>query len=417
MSHNGEDRMEIDLPTTPSRTRVRRSSTIVGTMPLDETYNELSQQRKELLDRLHAIIGRPVPRVFWAVIVFSDLNKLEQFIVEVEKSSYLLDFCMHACAAISLLWAQKGIRTPGSSQSSSEESNNDASPTPRKKRNTDLARERDGEVCLFKKTDIVDVAHIYPHYLIAARKTNFTTNCPPFWNMLGYFWSEHRIKEWHDSIFTDLRHPTRPVDSVFNLMTISPEVHRAWSAGSCAFRPLDYNADKTTLKVEWHWQPTRPRDDKVCVNMAPGSSRALDHTLRLDGSLSSEFGIQDGDSFRRIHTGDQFTFSTTDPERLPLPSKALLDMQFMLTRVVNLAGAGEWLQHYYDWDHSDGEGPDIRIPRWLQTLSASESDDGQRDDDEETEITSGYPSPVKTRERVEAMGLTTMEQALFSEDL
>jgi hypothetical protein len=42
-----------------------------------------------------------------------------------------------------------------------------------------------------------------------------------------------------------------------------------------------------------------------------------------------------------IKTGQRFTLKTPDPNELPLPSKELLDMQFVLSRLVNLSGAGE----------------------------------------------------------------------------
>ncbi|KAE8371979.1 hypothetical protein BDV26DRAFT_298290 [Aspergillus bertholletiae] len=410
--------MDIDPP-TPTHARVGRSGTIIGPVPRDENFNEVCSQRQQLLDRLHQIIQRAVPRAFWAVLIFSDIEMLEKFICECEKSTFLLDFCMHACAAIPLLWAQKPPRPPSSESSSATTS----SPTPanRRQKIINLALERDGKSCLFRKTQFVDVAHIYPHYLLADRRTNFSTTLPPFWGMLEYFWPPEKVKRWHDKIFTNPTDPSRQVDSVFNTMCISPDIHRMWSTGICAFRPLDYNSDKTTIEVEWHWQPARTVEDRVAVNTVPASSRNMEQVTTPNGLLSELF-LRYGDSVRFVKTGDKFTFSTTDPETMPLPSKELLEMAFILTRIVNLSGAVDPTD-LVRWDSLDGDAPETHIPRWLASISGEESEkdsdgssdvDSNGDNEGESDITSGYPSLARIRERVQVVDPTEMEQALSS---
>lgn len=39
-----------------------------------------------------------------------------------------------------------------------------------------------------------------------------------------------------------------------------------------------------------------------------------------------------------VRTGDKFVLKTPDPERLPLPNKDLLELQFYLQRIASLAG-------------------------------------------------------------------------------
>ena len=43
---------------------------------------------------------------------------------------------------------------------------------------------------------------------------------------------------------------------------------------------------------------------------------------------------------RCMTTGDRFTMTTTDPERMPLPSVELLDLQFYLQRIASMSAAG-----------------------------------------------------------------------------
>jgi hypothetical protein len=71
----------------------------------------------------------------------------------------------------------------------------------------------------------------------------------------------------------------------------------------------------------------------------------------------------------RIHSGDTFTFTTKDPKKLPLPSLELLEMQWVLQRLVGMSGAAGWpsldmfdddtidsdnslLQHWHDCDRA-----------------------------------------------------------------
>ena len=46
--------------------------------------------------------------------------------------------------------------------------------------------------------------------------------------------------------------------------------------------------------------------------------------------------------FRPIRSGETFTFTTKDPENLPLPSLELLEMQWFLQRLMGTCGAAGW---------------------------------------------------------------------------
>jgi hypothetical protein len=47
-------------------------------------------------------------------------------------------------------------------------------------------------------------------------------------------------------------------------------------------------------------------------------------------------------SISRIRSGETFTFTTKDPKNLPLPSLELLEMQWVLQRLVGMSGAAGW---------------------------------------------------------------------------
>ncbi|KAE8333364.1 hypothetical protein BDV39DRAFT_199090 [Aspergillus sergii] len=67
---------------------------------------------QQLLDHLRLITQRLVTCAFWAVLTFADVAKLAKLILELETTTFLLDFCMHACTAIPLLWARKPPTPP-----------------------------------------------------------------------------------------------------------------------------------------------------------------------------------------------------------------------------------------------------------------------------------------------------------------
>jgi hypothetical protein len=58
----------------------------------------------------------------------------------------------------------------------------------------------------------------------------------------------------------------------------------------------------------------------------------------------------------RIRSGEIFTFTTNDPENLPLPSLGLLEMQWVLQRLVGMSGAAGWPTFTTDDDDDDTLG-------------------------------------------------------------
>ena len=89
-------------------------------------------------------------------------------------------------------------------------------------------------------------------------------------------------------------------------------------------------------------------ESRIDLLTEPASSEGLDrgggHWLNYDdGGSSAPF----------IHSGQVFTFKTTDPEKLPLPSMELLEMQWYLQRLVAMSGAADWPSLVWDDDDDD----------------------------------------------------------------
>ena len=73
---------------------------------------------------------------------------------------------------------------------------------------------------------------------------------------------------------------------------------------------------------------------------------------------------------KRIKSGDFFKLKTDDAEARPLPSFALLEMQWFLTRVVGMAGAAG--PYDPDWDADlDEEIPNLGLDEFRDTSFVS----------------------------------------------
>jgi hypothetical protein len=119
------------------------------------------------------------------------------------------------------------------------------------------------------------------------------------------------------------------------------------------------------LDVEFHWLPQRGYSAGVDVTTSPTSSKVSDISA---GTKLFHFPTEQG-----IHSGRKISLTTDDPVGRPLPSFGLLEMQWILHRLVAMSGAAEinddddamalrdeWLQHQADeWhsSHADGRHP------------------------------------------------------------
>jgi len=114
-----------------------------------------------------------------------------------------------------------------------------------------------------------------------------------------------------------------------------------WNRGLIALKPLELSPDRKELTVQFFWQvPGKYEiDSRVDLLAEPTSSEGLD--LIGDGYfLSCIEG--DGTTRHDIRSGEVFTFTTKDPQNLPLPGLELLEMQWFLQRLVGMSGAAEW---------------------------------------------------------------------------
>lgn len=128
-------------------------------------------------------------------------------------------------------------------------------------------------------------------------------------------------------------------------MCLSPSAHRYYRKGYFALKPISLSDDKKCLTVKFFWlcKESRPSNVNLCEtpllegrDQGPGYARLWNH-----------------ETTNLIQSGDELPLETEDPENLPLPSWALLEMQWFLNRVVAISGAADIEDDYYDNDDDD----------------------------------------------------------------
>ena len=166
---------------------------------------------------------------------------------------------------------------------------------------------------------------------------------------------------WHRQIFRDRSDPTKQFDSIRNMMCMSPEV----------------NANGTEMEVEFFWQAARAStmDHVLPVTTIPSTSRGLDGVYFPDSQKRSLLMIDTEEGPKKIATGHRIIIMTPDPEKLPLPSMELLEMQFALSRIVNLLGAGK-VADLDDETQSEGDegmalGKNKDVEDWVSSCEQS----------------------------------------------
>jgi hypothetical protein len=188
---------------------------------------------------------------------------------------------------------------------------------------------------------MIDVAHIYPHHSLKQREEGTTGPRHDFWSYLRTFWSEEKVTAWEARLFPQ-GICEKGVEEVYNLISLSPSVHRAWGRGLFALKPISESDDKKTLIVQFFWQEKQ-------IGALPGMS--LTTTPISTQGLKQTAGIWLFDkNEKKIQSGDCFALQTDDPIQKPLPSFELLELQWALHRIQGMAGAAD-----VDWEASDSD--------------------------------------------------------------
>lgn len=187
---------------------------------------------------------------------------------------------------------------------------------------------------------MIQVAHIYPFHSISHLEADEYGPRHIFWNLLKIFWPPEKTAAWEAELFPaglcELG-----AERVCNLITLSPHAHFLWARGAFALKPISH--DTTSLKLQFFWQKKQQEAPRAMnLTTTPFSTEGLtqnadvlDHAARL----YKEGG--EGEAALPLRSGDSFTLRIDDPERKPLPSFQLLELQWFLQRVMGMAGTAD----------------------------------------------------------------------------
>ncbi|KAG2414261.1 hypothetical protein HFD88_003452 [Aspergillus terreus] len=211
--------------------------------------------------------------------------------------------------------------------------------------------ERDKRCCAVTRIAWrLEVAHIVP---------SIGTTTPAsvtFWDTLALFWHEERVRNWAWEV--------NAPRSCANRMCMASHVHDAWKQARFALKPTSFGVGRD-VSVTFYWLNCKTPPSKVDLLERP----TLTGTRVDEGTDSLKFWENVDDE--KICSGGEFDILTSDPDRHPLPSWGLLEMQWFLQRIVAFSG----LAHPLEEDESaDEEEEDYDTPTEGSSDIAEEED-------------------------------------------
>lgn len=101
------------------------------------------------------------------------------------------------------------------------------------------------------------------------------------------------------------------------------------------------NEGETCIEAALHWLPLRHKAILQRDMLAIEEHPYPEHTMGFTDSPGENLFLFDLNTKQVLPSGHIFQIQTDDPEKRPLPSFSLLEMQWHLTRIVAMQGASE----------------------------------------------------------------------------
>ncbi|KAH3592609.1 hypothetical protein KXV95_002432 [Aspergillus fumigatus] len=171
-----------------------------------------------------------------------------------------------------------------------------------------------------------DICQPYPLYPVWMSDEN-TDVMRQFFEGLRQVWSDEKVDEWYNAIYGDVSGPEKPE----NLVLLSPDAYLLFTKGYIAFEPVDKDPEGMWLSLKLWWLQ-RDEKDNVDFSIIP----------HLPSDLNPyEYGIalHDVCNDSPLLSGKTITLNTHDPQNYPLPDTRIIEMQWVLNRVLALSGS------------------------------------------------------------------------------
>jgi hypothetical protein len=169
------------------------------------------------------------------------------------------------------------------------------------------------------------------------------------WSVLEIFWCKENTVACHEMIFgsPDASLDDRTyINNLRNLIALNKQAHAYWSDGVFALKHIQGGsyAGTTEMVLEFEWLAKHPELDTDLVRVDKPVEQ-----LFVQLAEGTEL-LADGSTRQELRSGDQMILTTTDAENLPLPDERLIKLQWYLTRVLRMSGAGGDKEVEYDDD-------------------------------------------------------------------
>ncbi|KAJ5715088.1 uncharacterized protein N7483_012269 [Penicillium malachiteum] len=211
----------------------------------------------------------------------------------------------------------------------------------------DNVLKRDQRQCVLTKYRQfgIEAAHIVPSKLHRYTQGFLWLVLSEYWPLKSKAWSEAILRKgWGDNCFNTER--------LTNMLTLNQMIHWHWENCHCAFYPIRVADDKKSMDLSFHWLPSAKgmkASDWVHLDRNPfGDTRPLEAW----GTNVAAFNVE---TRQLISSGDIFTITTPDPEKLPLPSIELLEMMWHLKRIASMRGQDDEEEEKNEEDEDDDE--------------------------------------------------------------
>ncbi|KAJ5081691.1 hypothetical protein NUU61_009955 [Penicillium alfredii] len=159
-----------------------------------------------------------------------------------------------------------------------------------------------------------------------------------FWDILTLFWGPEKVKEWREAVLGP-----QGTEVPSNLLCLMTLVHTLWGKSCFALKPLQVADDRKSMQVQFCWLRPATYRSQVPITEKPCLPRNLDcgpRNIKLWNCLTE----------KKICSGEIIEIRTDDPELRPLPSAVLLQMQWILHRVLAMSGAADAPDEELDTD-------------------------------------------------------------------
>ncbi|OAL69825.1 hypothetical protein A7D00_5864 [Trichophyton violaceum] len=336
----------------------------------------LNVERNELLNELDKLFNEEdVSRELWAFLWISDIDNLKKIVYEMKTDPRLRgDYELSIERTLVVKnWLQKScssstMSTPTGSQKSSPARLPSRSPgglkcklggeliEARSKSEAENCRKRDNEQCIITKAGApVEAANIFPFSMRHLKSDDAVGKYYNIWKTLKFFWPEETVNAWFEAVRETTETPR-------NLLCLSPSAHSYHGKSYFALKPIEMNEDQTELTLQFFWLPRANNPPMMRLSTRPNLP-SIGDVRDVGDEGSNKVKLFNVYTDKPIFSGDLILMKTANPEELPLPDVALLEMQWVLNVVAAMSAEAEPT----DTDYSDDD--DYLDPIMDETMS------------------------------------------------